>query len=113
MKDLTQELVQFKQLTIELIGALQQDEVYKLDSLLDCRQVVIENMEKLQYTTKEFTDICNEFDILNFQKKLSELIQQKRDDTKQELNKIRLTKSANSNYNKNFYDNVEIFNKKI
>ena len=113
MKELTQKLVQFKKVTIELIRALQQDEIHKLDALLDSRQMVIENMEKLEYTTEEFTDICNELDILNIQHELLELMQAKKENTKQELNKIQLTKNANNNYNKNFYANSSMFNKQI
>lgn len=113
MKELKQMLVQFKQVTIELITALQQDEIHKLDSLLDSRQMVIENMEKLKYTTEEFTNICNELDILNVQHQLSELMQAKKENTKKELNKIQLTKSANNNYNKSFYANSGTFDKQI
>lgn len=113
MKELTQELMQFKKVTIELIEALQQEQVNKLDNLLDSRQIVIENMEKLQYTSEEFTDICNGLDILNIQHKLLELMQQSKEDTKRELNKIQLIKNANSNYNKSFYDNAGTFNKQI
>lgn len=113
MKELTQKLVQFKQVTIELIRALQQDEINKLDGLLNSRQMLIEDMEKLQYTTEEFTNICNEIDILNIQKELSQLMQEKKDDTKEQLNKIQITKNANNNYNKSFYANSGIFSKKI
>lgn len=113
MKELTKELVQFKQVTIELIKVLQQDEIYKLDALMDSRQSIIENMEKLQYTTEEFTNICNELDILATQHKLLELMQAKKENTKEELNKIQQTKNANNNYNKSFYVNSGILNKKI
>jgi uncharacterized Zn finger protein len=113
MNELTQKLVQFKQVTIELIRALQQDEIDKVDTLLDTRQMLIENMEKIQYTTEEFTSICTDLDILNIQHKLLELMQQLKENTKQELNKIQLTKSANSNYNKSFYNNAGTFNKQI
>ena len=113
MKELTQKLVGFKQVTIELITALQQDEIDKLDDLLDNRQMVIENIEKLQYTTKEFTSICDELDILNVEHELLELMQEKKESTKQELNKIQLTKNAKNNYNKSFYVNSGMFNKKI
>ncbi|GCD09021.1 flagellar protein FliT [Clostridium tagluense] len=113
MKELMQQLVQFKQATMELIRALQQDEIHKLDALLDNRQVIIENMEKLQYTTEEFTDICDELDILKVQHELLKLMQTKKEDTKQELNKIQVTKNANNNYNKSFYNNASMFNKQI
>ena len=113
MKELTKELVQFKQVTIELIKVLQQDEIYKLDALMDSRQTIIENMEKLQYTTEEFTNICNELDIIDIQHKLLELMQVKKESTKEELNKIQQTKNANNNYNKSFYMNSGILNKKI
>jgi len=113
MKELIQELTQYKQLTLGLMEALNHDEVYKIDILLNSRQMVIENIEKLQYTTEEFADICNKLNILNIQHELLELMQTKKDDTKEELKKIQLTKNANSNYNKSFYDSVAIFNKKI
>lgn len=113
MKELVQELVRFKQVTIELIRALQQGQINKLDDLLNSRQMIIENMEKLQYTTEEFTDICTNLDILNVQHELLELMKIKKEDTKEELNKIQITKNANSNYNKSFYSNVETFNKQI
>ena len=113
MKELTHNLIQFKQITLELIRTLQQDEINKLDDLLDSRQIIIKNIEKLQYTIEEFTDICIEFDVLNIEQQLAELMKAKKDDTRQELNKIQLTKNANNNYNKSFYNNVETFNKKI
>ncbi|MGH4125770.1 MAG: hypothetical protein ACREV6_22905 [Clostridium sp.] len=113
MKELTQMLVQFKQVTIELIRALQQDEINKLDGLLDSRQMVIENMEKIEYTTEEFANICDELDILKVQHELLELMKAKKEDTKEELNKIQITKNANNNYNKSFYVNSGTFNKQI
>ena len=113
MKELTQELVRFKQITIELIRALQQNEIHKLDDLLNSRQMLIEDMEKLEYTTEEFADICNELDIINIQQELLQLMKIKREDAKEELNKIQITKNANNNYNKSFYANLGIFNKKI
>ena len=113
MKELEQMLVQFKGITIELIKVLKQDEIYKLDELLDSRQMVIENMEKLKYTTEEFANICNELDILNVQQELLELMKVKKEYTREELNKIQTTKNANNNYNKSFYANSGTFNKQI
>jgi hypothetical protein len=113
MKELTQELVDFKKVTIELISVLNQDEISKLDDLLNSRQMVIDSIKKLKYTTKEFTDICNELDIIKTEDELLELMQEKKDSTKEELIKTQLTKNANNNYNKSFYNNVEMFNKKI
>ncbi|MBZ9636024.1 hypothetical protein [Clostridium sp. FP1] len=113
MNELTQKLVQFKQVTMELIRVLQQDEINKSDVLLDSRQMLIEDMEKLQYTTEEFADICNELDILKVQHELLELMQLKKEDTKQELNRIQIIKNANNNYNKSFYANSSMFNKQI
>ena len=113
MKELILQLTQFKKVTISLIRALKLDEIDKLDNLLDSRQRSIENMEKLQYTTEGFADICDELDILKVQHELLELMQTKKDNTKEELNKIQLTRNANNNYNKSFYVNSSMFNKKI
>ena len=113
MSELKQMLVQFKRVTIELITVLKQDEIYKLDGLLNSRQMVIEDMEKLTYTTKEFIKVCNELGILNLHQELSELMQEKKESTKGELDKIQITKNANNNYNKSFYANSGTFNKQI
>ncbi|MBU3126677.1 hypothetical protein [Clostridium tagluense] len=113
MKELTEQLVQFKQVTMQLILALKLDEIYKIDDLLDSRQRSIENMEKLQYTTEEFANICDELDILKVQHELLELMQEKKESTKEELNKIQTTRNANNNYNKSFYVNSSMFNKQI
>ena len=113
MKELIQELIQFKKITIELMEAVQNNQVYKLDNLLDSRQIVIENMEKIKYTTEEFESICDDLDILNIQHKLLELMRVEKENTKEELNKIQTTKNANNNYNKSFYNNSSMFNKQI
>lgn len=113
MKELRQKLARFKQITIDLISALHQDEIIKLDGLLNSRQIVIDNMEKLKYTSEEFMGICNELDILVVQQELLELMKVKKDSTKEELIKTQVTRNANNNYNKSFYNNVEMFNKKI
>lgn len=113
MKELKQVLLQFKHVTVELIRALQQDELYKLDDLLNSRQIVIESMEKSTYTTEQFADICNELDILSMNQRLSELMLITKENTKEELNKIQVTKNANSNYNKSFYANSCTFDKQI
>lgn len=113
MKELTQKLVDFKQVTIELISVLKRNEINKLDDLLNSRQVIIDNVEKLKYTAEEFTDICNELDVIKIEDELLELMQEKKDSTKEELSKIQLTRNANNNYNKSFYNSVEMFNKKI
>jgi len=113
MKELTQKLVNFKQVTIELISVLRKNEINKLDDLLNSRQVIIDNVEKLKYTAEEFTGICNELDIIKIENELLKLMQEKKDSTKEELSKIQITRNANNNYNKSFYNSVEMFNTKI
>ena len=113
MKELTQKLVEFKKVTSELNSVLKRNEINKLDDLLNSRQVIIDNVEKLKYTAEEFTDICNELDVIKIEDELLELMQEKKDSTKKELSKIQKTRNANNNYNKSFYNNIEMFNKKI
>lgn len=113
MKELKQKLVQFKQITIELINALRKEEINRLDDLFDSRQNVIESMDKLTYTVEQFTNICRDLDLLNMQQELSELMYEKKESIKEELNKIQLTKNANNNYNKSFYADSGTFNKQI
>ncbi|MBI6872724.1 flagellar protein FliT [Clostridium aciditolerans] len=99
--------------TLKLIESLEKKDYDNLESLLNKRQQTIDNISKLDYTKQEFSEVAEELKILEHQKRLSDLMIRKRDDVKEELNKISSAKNASNMYNKKIYSNSRIFNKTI
>jgi hypothetical protein len=113
MSDIKEYMVQYKETSIKLIEALNNEEYDKLNILLDDRQKLIELLKNYNYTSKEFKDICEELDILYIQRELEEKMKNRMNDAKEELKKIHANKSINKNYNKVQYVDSIFFNKKI
>lgn len=99
--------------TLKLIESLEKEDYDVLEGLLNKRQQTIDNISKLDYTKQEFSQIAEELNILEHQQRLSNLMTKKRDDVKEELNKISNAKNASYMYNKKIYSNSTIFNKTI
>lgn len=95
---LKENLMEFKAITEKLINAVNNDLSEELDRLFVDRQLVINNMEKLQYSKEEFTLLCNELDIANISKALDELVVKKREDLKANMNSLRERNIANKSY---------------
>lgn len=112
-QDLKQALTQYKNYTLDLISVLEKEEFDSLDKVLNERQFVIEEINNIDYTREEFKVIVEELEILILQKKLTELINEKRNNTRIELDNIVNSKKANKNYNRKFYSDSMFFNKKI
>ncbi|GAA0746527.1 flagellar protein FliT [Clostridium oceanicum] len=113
MESLKKHLKEFKEITLKLIEALNKEDYDSLDRLISDRQSVIENIDKIQYTKKDFKKLIEEFDILKCNKKFSYLMQSKKDEYKKEMQKYALKKNASRVYNKDVYGGSNIFSKKI
>lgn len=110
---LENQLQEFKEVTLELIQKMEKSEFEKLDELLQKRQSIIEHIDKLRCDEKEFKDIAESIDVLTLQKKLFDLMNQKKLELRSEMDKISEIKNANKSYkSKNSLDSV-YFNKKI
>lgn len=111
--ELKRQLEVYNSDTLKLIESLEKEDYDSLEYLLNKRQQTINNISKLDYTKQEFSQIAEELNILENQKRLSDLMTRKRDEVKEELNKISNAKNANNMYNKRLYNNSMVFNKTI
>lgn len=110
---LKQSLEEFKTITIGLIEIIEKDDFEALEGLLLNRQQKIDEMDKMTYSKEEFTTLCSEYQILRLQERLTTLMNEKRFEVRNEINKLTDMKSANKSYNKRFNVDSIYFNKKI
>lgn len=111
--ELREALQLYKECTLNLIYSLEKEDYDILEKLLNERQGVIDNIDSMQYTKDEFSKIVEELQILVYQKKLADLMVEKRGKVKQEINKLTNAKNANHSYNSSLYSGAKIFNKRI
>lgn len=112
-RELKEALGIYKQDTLKLIASLENNDFNALEVLVNKRQQTIDNINELEYTHQEFSEIAEELQILIYQKKLSDLMLRKREETRGELNRISNAKNASNMYNKRMYSNSMVFNKTI
>lgn len=113
MLTINEYLERFKDITIDLINKVKEEDYDAADNLMEQRQNIIDNIDKLNYSKEKFINICKELKLLEYNEELEKVIKEKRAQIKQEMTKIVSNRSANSSYNKKFYNNSVIFSKKI
>lgn len=106
-------LEKFISITIQIIGELKADNFNELKLLFDKRQELIDYIDKMEYSKGDFTKIANELKLLDYQKKVEELMNLKRNSVRVELEKLIKSKTANKSYNKGHNVDSLYFNKKI
>lgn len=112
-EELKGKLVQFKEVTLQIRQSLEEEEFDNLQSLLELRQSVINQMDELSYTSEEFQVFCNELGIIELQKDIEKTFSEKRTKVLKEMHQFSASKVANKNYNKSFTMDSFFFNKKI
>lgn len=110
---LVQNICKYRDISIKLIECMEKEDYDSLEALLNERQRIIENIEEISYSKEEFTKICKRFDILILQKRLSDLMNEKRTKVKRELESLNESKNARKNYNRSYSIDSMYFNKKI
>jgi hypothetical protein len=116
MKDimeLTDYLTEFKQYTITLIDCIEKEQYDLLEGFLLKREEVIDKINKLQYTKEQFSEICNELELLEITKKIESLMIAHRNKLKKEMDSFSNTKSAHKSYTSGVRIDSLYFNKKI
>ncbi|MBU3202952.1 hypothetical protein [Clostridium algidicarnis] len=113
VKILKSHLTEYKEVTLDLIKALEEDNIDKLDPLLEKRQDLINHIESQEYDNEIFKDLCTSLKIIPLQSKLSTMLNEKKSEVKEEIDNIADLKSASKSYNKRFSVDSIYFNKKI
>ena len=106
-------LIEFKNITLDLINALECDDFDILESLIEKRQAIISTLEKTDYTEEEFKHIASSIDLLTLQKKVLDLMNVKKVELRNEMDKLSEVKNANKSYKSRFAVDSVYFNKKI
>lgn len=110
--ELRKALEEYKKYTIELISCLEKEEYDSLEDFLNKRQQILDELSNSNYTKEQFSNVSEELELLVYQKKLNDLMVEKRDKVKQDINRLVQSKNANNVYNKNVYG-AKVFSKKI
>ncbi|WP_125152133.1 flagellar protein FliT [Clostridium rectalis] len=103
----------FKLATIDMIETIENEDYNSLESLMEKRENIIDKIDKLFYKKEDFIKICNEIELLKWDKLLNDAMVEKKQQIKKEIAKVNINRNATNNYNKKFYRNSVIFSKKI
>lgn len=106
-------LSKYKDLTLNIIESLKENKIDSLDILITQRQDIIDNVNKLNYSKKEFSELSNEFNLIEMEKNVEILIKEKKEYVKNEIRNTSKGIIASNNYNKSFYNNAGIFSKRV
>lgn len=112
-KLLEESLIEFKNVTLNLINALESDDFDEIESLIEKRQNIISALENTNYTEEEFRHIASSINLLTLQKKVLDLMNAKKVELRNEMDKLSEVKIANKSYNSKFAVDSVYFNKKI
>jgi len=93
-------LLQYKALTVNLIELLEKDDFDSLERVFDLRQKVIFNIDKIDFDSKYFKNVCKEIDLLPLQQRLTIMINKKKAVVKNEINNLEVTRVANKGYHR-------------
>jgi hypothetical protein len=111
--NLNDAMKQYKECTIKLIQFVEKEHYDYLDDTLDDRQKIIEEINLINYSKEEFSKIAVELKLDEYEKKLSEMMLEKRDKAKEELVKFKQSNNVNKSYNKMANVGSAFVNKKI
>ncbi|WP_139904163.1 hypothetical protein [Clostridium thermarum] len=103
----------YRQYTIELLEAIEKDQIDSLEGLLGKRQELIEQINTIKYDKKEFNLMCSQYKLPALEQKLTMMTKAKLDLSKRDMEKFQEMKTASKSYNKNLNNDSIFFNKKI
>ncbi|MBC2398419.1 flagellar protein FliT [Clostridium tetanomorphum] len=106
-------LEKFKDITLQLIDKVKEDDFDSVDMLMEERQKIIDDIDSVEFSQDEFVNIAKELSVIECDKELEKVIIEKKAKIKEEMGKIITNRNANTSYNKKFYSNSTIFSKKI
>lgn len=106
-------LSMYKQLTLNMIEAANDEKYEAIEMLLSDRENLISVINQLQYTKEEFKRMVSELNILETQKHLDDIMEEKRNCIKANISTLQVNRNANKSYNKQHYANVSLLNEQI
>ncbi|GFR36141.1 flagellar protein FliT [Thermobrachium celere] len=87
----------YKELSIDIINAINNENVDLLDELLDKRQLIINEIEKIE-DKSQIKNIINELNILKIDEKINNAIIELKQKIKENIKKVKEQRSVNNRY---------------
>lgn len=113
MSTLSQYLDDYKNITIDLINNIYCDNLEDIDEAMQKRQNILDSIQQLKYCNEEFNLIADEIKLFAIEKRLKDVMTEKKEKLRIQMERISLSRNANNSYNKNLYGNSGVFSKKI
>lgn len=113
MSELSDAVLKYKEITVQIYTSLEIDNLDNLLILFNKRKEIIEQINTMEYTNEEFTNIYNETGTGEIDKRIIELMNEKRADLKLKINKVSSGLNANKSYYKKYNVDPMFFNKKL
>ncbi|MCR1933680.1 flagellar protein FliT [Clostridium tepidum] len=113
MEELRKKLIKFREITLNIIDSLENEDYDSPEKLLEEREIIIKEINNLHYQREEFKKINNELELLIIEKKLQSLMIEKKAQIKIKLKKTLDKKEANKNYSIKQFNTQSILNTKI
>ena len=87
MEELRKKLIKFREITLNIIDSLENEDYDSPEKLLEEREIIIKEINNLHYQREEFKKINNELELLIIEKKLQSLMIEKKAQIKIKLKK--------------------------
>ena len=111
--DLENSLKKYTEITKKLIQKAEIDDFENFDSIVNQRQEIISDLDKLKYDKESFIKICEELNIVKLDSLLSKMVLDAKVKTKQDMERLNKSISARDNYVRLGYEDGMMFSKKI
>lgn len=106
-------LNKLKDLTLDSIEALQEENLDLVDTLIEKREKLINLMKNEDYDLDEFKSMSLKLDILKLDEKLVYLMNEKKEYIKKEMINLKVSKQAHRSYNINSNNKSYFLREKI
>lgn len=113
MQEVRDCLKQYKEITLELVKLLEVGDYDSLESLLDSRQCLIDEMSQMRYAKDDMNKVYEELQIQQLQDKLHLIMSEKKQEVKGNIDSLSINKVAKSKYTNGFNADYFFLNKKI
>lgn len=110
--DLKETLIAYKECTLEIIKAIEEDNLDLLGELIEVRQNLVDEALNTSGAKEEGKKVYKELNLDELQEQLNVLISGKLEFIRSEMEIVNRSKRASNSYNKR-YSNAAIFSKKI
>lgn len=113
MESVKEELIKFREYTLELLKTLDEDNIHLIPILLEKRQGIINSLSKISIDSKNYRDIEKDLQLLELEMKLQESYSSKKQEIYIKMQENKNNMAANNVYIFSTRAPLNIIDKKI